>query len=72
MLAATTQYVTNHIINAIPFYAVRNAWYRRVLGWYLGSNTAILMGQVIQFTNVRSNGRRVSVDRGTIVQREVS
>jgi acetyltransferase-like isoleucine patch superfamily enzyme len=66
-LAAATQYATNHIINEIPLYFVRHAWYRGVLGWDLGPDTAILMGQVIQFRGVRSSGRRVSIDRGTTI-----
>jgi maltose O-acetyltransferase len=67
VLAAATQYATNHVINNIPFYTIRHAWYRYVLGWYIGANTSVLMGQTVQMNGVRSSGRRVSIDRGTII-----
>lgn len=67
VVTAAAQYTTNHVINAIPSYGLRHAWYRYVLGWDLGPNTSVLMGQIIQFNRVRANGKRVSIDRGTVI-----
>ncbi|HVM95493.1 MAG TPA: acyltransferase, partial [Candidatus Acidoferrales bacterium] len=38
-----------------------------VLGWDIGSQAAILMGQRLQMTGVRSNGRRVSIGAGSVI-----
>jgi acetyltransferase-like isoleucine patch superfamily enzyme len=67
VLSAAAQYVTNHIINAIPFYSVRHAWYRHALGWYLAPGAVVRMGQTVQLNALRANGRRVSIDRGTVI-----
>jgi acetyltransferase-like isoleucine patch superfamily enzyme len=67
MLAATIQYVTNYLISCIPSYTVRHAWYHHVLGWYLGPDAAILMGQYVQLRSVRTNGRRVSIGAGAVI-----
>src|SRR5437899_7255572 len=34
-------YATNHVVCHVPFYALRHAWYRRVLGVQLGHNSGI-------------------------------
>ena len=67
ILAAAIKYTTNHVIVHIPFHSIRCAWYRRVLGWRIGSGVTILMGQHIQMAGVRSSGRKVSVGKGTVI-----
>jgi O-antigen/teichoic acid export membrane protein/acetyltransferase-like isoleucine patch superfamily enzyme len=65
--AASVKYATNYIIAYVPSHTIRNAWYRRVLGWDVGHNVSILMGPYIQMTGVRTSGRRVSIGNGTVV-----
>lgn len=67
ILTAATQYATNHIVNSIPSYTVRHAWYRHVLGWELGQDTSIGLHQTIQMNSIRASGRRVSIDQGTVI-----
>jgi maltose O-acetyltransferase len=52
---ALVRYMTNRVVARIPVYAVRHAWYRRVLGMRIGSGSALLMDQYIY---VRGRGRR--------------
>lgn len=66
-LAAPIKYLTNYIINHIPSYTVRHAWYRNVLGWRIGEKASILMGQHVQMAGVRTSGRKVSIGRGTVI-----
>ena len=68
--AATVKYATNYIIAYVPSHTIRNAWYRRVLGWDIGHNVSILMGPYIQMTGIRTSGRRVSIGNGTVVNQK--
>ncbi len=67
LFASLIRYATNHIINHIPSYTVRHAWYRRILGWRIGPKAAILMGQYVQMAGVRTSGQKVSIGRGTVI-----
>lgn len=67
VLAAAIKYATNHIIAHIPSYTVRHAWYRHVLGWQIGPNAAIFMGQHVQMAGVRSSGKKVSIGKNTVI-----
>jgi O-antigen/teichoic acid export membrane protein/acetyltransferase-like isoleucine patch superfamily enzyme len=64
---AAIRYATSHIIAHIPSFTIRHAWYRHVLGWYVAPTASILMGQRVQMAGLRTSGRRVSIDRGTII-----
>ena len=66
-LAAAIKCVTNYLISCVPSYTIRHAWYRRVLGWYLGPNVAILMGQHVQIRSLEANGKRASIGAGTVI-----
>ena len=68
--AATVKYATNYIIAYVPSHTIRNAWYRRVLGWDIGHGVSILMGPYIQMTGIRTSGRRVSIGNGTVVNQK--
>lgn len=68
--AATVKYATNYIIAYVPSHTIRNAWYRRVLGWDIGHSVSILMGPYIQMTGIRTSGRRVSIGNGTVVNQK--
>lgn len=67
LLAAALKYATNHIISHIPSYTIRHAWYRHILGWRIGPNVSILMGQHVQLTGLRSSGKKVSIGKGTVI-----
>ncbi len=67
VLGAVVKYSTNYLINHIPSYTVRHAWYRHVLGWHIGPKAAILMGQHVQMAGVRTSARKVSIGRGTVI-----
>lgn len=67
ILAALIRYTTNHIISHIPSYALRRAWYRHMLGWQIGPDVFILMGQYIQMAGARSSGKKVSIGKGTVI-----
>ncbi len=63
-------YLTNHIISAIPFYTVRHAWYRRVLGLQIAPGASVCMGQYIWFfspSQVRRDG--VTIGPHAIINR---
>ncbi len=65
LLSAMIKYATNHIISHIPSYAIRHAWYRRILGWQIGPNVAIFMGQHVQMGKVRN--QKVSIGENTVI-----
>jgi maltose O-acetyltransferase len=70
LAAAAIKCVTNYLIGRMPSYTVRHAWYRRVLGWYLGPNAAILRGQYVDIRSLRRNGKRVSIGAGTVIDHD--
>src|SRR6266487_2018131 len=67
ILAATIKYATNHVITYIPSHKARLAWYRRVLGWHIGPQATILMGQYVQMSGVRSSRMKVAIGKGTVI-----
>src|SRR3954452_19999527 len=40
----TVQYLTNHVISALPSFALRRLWYERVLGARIGRGAGIHLG----------------------------
>ncbi|MEA2532926.1 MAG: hypothetical protein QOJ93_737 [Actinomycetota bacterium] len=42
-------YLTNHVINRVPSYRLRHAWYRRSLGIDIGDHSAIHLGCYVWF-----------------------
>lgn len=67
LISASIRYATNHVISHIPSSTIRNAWYRRILGWRIGPGVAILMGQYVQMAGVKSSGQKVSIGKGTVI-----
>lgn len=67
IVRATAKYVTNGVIQHIPFFAARHWWYRRALGWNLHPTASILMGQQVQMAGLRSSGARVSIGEGSVI-----
>jgi acetyltransferase-like isoleucine patch superfamily enzyme len=70
LLDAGIKYVTNHLINCLPSYAVRHAWYHHVLGWYLGPDVAIFMGLQVHMRSARLDGKRVSIDSDSVISHD--
>ena len=64
-LSALIKYTTNHVISHIPSYTIRHAWYRRILGWQIGPNAAIFMGQHVQMSRIRN--QKVSIGKNTVI-----
>ncbi len=69
ILIALLKYMTNTIIVNIPSHTMRLVWYRRVLKWQIGPQATILMGQYIQMGGIRNNGMKVSIGKGTVINR---
>ncbi len=69
ILNALLKYATNHIIAHIPSHKVRLGWYRRILGWQVGAQATVLMGQYIQVGSIRTSGTKVSIGKGTVINR---
>ena len=67
IFAAIIKYATNHLINHLPSYTMRHAWYRNILGWRIGPKAAILMGQHVQMAGIRTSGQKVSIGKGTVI-----
>ncbi|GER85280.1 transferase [Thermogemmatispora aurantia] len=61
------KYLTNQVINYIPSYTLRYAWYRAVLGWEIGPQVTILSGVRIQMAGLRGRGRRVVIGKGSVI-----
>ncbi|HET7486300.1 MAG TPA: acyltransferase [Acidimicrobiales bacterium] len=64
-------YVTNHLVNRIPSFRFRHAWYRRVLGIAIGEGSSIFLGCFVWFYgpgDIRRKG--VSIGAHTIVNRD--
>lgn len=61
------KYMTNHIINHIPSFTMRHAWYRIVLGWYIGPKAFIFMGLHVQMPGIRTSGKKVFIGKGSLV-----
>lgn len=64
-ITAAIKYATNHIINHIPSYTIRHAWYRRFLGWHIGQDASIFMGQHVQMGKLRN--QKVWIGRNTVI-----
>ena len=68
---ALVRYITNHIIAHIPSYAVRYAWYRRVLGMRIGAGSALLMDLYIYVRGRARTGRSgITIGRMTIINQQ--
>ena len=67
IVRATAKYVTNGLIQHIPFFTLRHWWYRRVLGWELHPSASVLMGQQVQMAGLRASGAHVSIGEGSVI-----
>jgi len=70
MAAYCLNFVTNHVINHIPSYAVRRGWYRHVMGVDMGTGSAVQLGCHLWSYGPRSNRRlKTRIGERTIVNR---
>lgn len=67
LATALVKYMTNHLINSIPSFRIRHAWYHHALGWNIGPNAAIFMKQHVQMSRLRADSRKVSIGKNTII-----
>lgn len=67
IVGAAIKYMTNTFVCHIPSHALRRAWYSKVLGWHIGRNVCILMGQHIQMAGIRTSGKKVSIGKNTVI-----
>ena len=68
LVLALVRYLTNRVIARVPFYAVRHAWYRRVLGMRIGEGSALLMDQYIYIRGrARTGERGITIGRRCII-----
>jgi maltose O-acetyltransferase len=64
-------YATNHVVNRVPSFAFRRAWYRKVLGISLGDHAGVHLGCYLWFFGpgqVRRSG--CSIGSGTRINRD--
>nr|BBH88421.1 hypothetical protein KTC_31720 [Thermosporothrix sp. COM3] len=62
------KFLTNYVIAYIPFYTIRYAWYRRVLGWHIGRKTTLMMGLFTQMAGLRREpSQRVFIGNHTVI-----
>jgi len=65
---ALVRYVTNQIIARVPVYAVRHAWYRRVLGMRIGEGSALLLDLYLHIRGRPGPGRPgITIGRRTLI-----
>jgi maltose O-acetyltransferase len=69
LLNALLKYLTNYMTNYIPSHKLRLAWYRRILGWQIAPKATILMGQHVQMGSIRNGGTKVSIGKGSVINR---
>jgi len=70
VLAHSLNYVTNHVVNRVPSYALRRWWYGRVMGIAMGRGSAIQLGCYVWSYGPRSNRRQAtSIGERTVINR---
>ena len=70
MLAKLLAYLPNHWVAHLPFFALRHAWYRRVVGVDLGADASVFMGCYWYFYRpLGRNPQPMRVGPNTIVSR---
>src|SRR5262245_19746015 len=68
---ALVRYLTNHVVARLPVYAVRHAWYRRVLGMRIGESSALLMGLYIYIRGRARPGRPgITIGRRSVINQQ--
>jgi len=70
LAAHCLNYATNHVVNRLPSYSIRRAWYRHVMGVAMGSGSAIQLACYLWSYGPRSNRRqKTSIGDRTVINR---
>jgi acetyltransferase-like isoleucine patch superfamily enzyme len=68
---ALARYLTNYVIARLPIYAVRNAWYRRVLGMRIGEGSVLMMDLYLHIRGRARPGRHgITIGRRSLVNQQ--
>jgi maltose O-acetyltransferase len=68
---ALVRYLTNRVIARVPVYAVRHAWYRRVLGMRIGEGSALLMDLYLYIRGrPRPDRPGISIGRQSVINQQ--
>jgi acetyltransferase-like isoleucine patch superfamily enzyme len=71
LVLALVRYLTNYVVAKVPVYAVRYAWYRRVLGMRIGEGSTVLMDQYIYIRGRARPGKHgISIGRRSIINQQ--
>ena len=70
MIAKLLAYFTNHVVSHVPFFALRHAWYRRVVGIRIGRDSSVFMGCYWYFYRPFSrNPQPMAIGDHTVINR---
>ena len=70
LAAHCLNYATNHVVNRLPSYSLRRAWYRHVMGIEMGRGSAIQLGCYLWSYGPRSNRRQqTSIGERSVINR---
>ena len=73
LILALVRYLTNRVIARVPFYAVRHAWYRRVLGMQIGEGAALLMDLYVYIRGRALSGQSgITIGRRSVINQQCS
>ena len=71
LMLGLVRYATNHVIAKIPIYAVRHAWYRKVLGMRIGAGSALLMDLYLYIRGRARPGQNgITIGRRTVINQQ--
>jgi maltose O-acetyltransferase len=70
---ALVRYLTNRVVAQLPVHALRQAWYRKVLGMRIGEGSALLMDLYIYIRGRPRPGQpAISIGRMTVINQQCS
>ena len=71
LLLAVVRYLTNRVVSQIPIYAVRHAWYRKVLGMRIGEGSTLLMDLYLYIRGRKRSGHQgITIGRRTVINQQ--
>jgi maltose O-acetyltransferase len=73
LTVALVRYLTNRVVARVPFYAVRYAWYRKVVGMQIGEGSALLMDLYLYIRGRARPGQTgITIGRRTVINQQCS
>ncbi len=61
-----TRYITNYVVNHLPSFRLRHAWYRRALGWQIAPGAAILLNQQVHKEGIYGR-QKVTIGQNAVI-----